>query len=206
METIEVIGIGPGSIEYLTPIAKQAIESAGVLVGGKRLLETFDNQGKLTFPITNNLPEVLDFINRHRQEKVAVLASGDPGFYGILTFLRKHFSPQELTVIPGVSSVQLACAKLALPWQDARLVSVHGRELAPLLGVFQESAKIVVLTDNQTTPAQLARYLTQHNLGQRNMAVCANLGYEDETIISGKVEELLEVSDFKSSVVVITSE
>lgn len=206
MEAIKVVGIGPGTSEYLSPVAIRTIENADILIGGHRLLETFAYLDKKVFPITNNLPQVLEFIRNHRDKNLVVLASGDPGLFGILTFLRKHFSVQELQVIPGISSIQLACARLALPWEDAILASVHGREMAPLLPIVQQAAKVVVLTDRQATPAAVAQFLTSHGWGAKMMAICANLGYPSETIITGQVQDMVGRLEFESCVVVITNE
>lgn len=206
MEAIKVVGIGPGNPDYLSQVALRAIEEADVLIGGHRALDTFEYLGKPGFSITNNLPQVLAFIHDHRQQKLVVLASGDPGLFGILSFLRRHFSTKELEVIPGISSIQLACARLALPWEDAVLASVHGRDMAPLLETVQQAAKVVVLTDGQATPAAVAQMLTNHGLGAKAMAICANLGYPSEIIVTGQVKDMVNRLEFESCVVVITND
>ncbi|MGB9826771.1 MAG: precorrin-6y C5,15-methyltransferase (decarboxylating) subunit CbiE, partial [Desulfofundulus sp.] len=112
MPRIMVIGVGPGSADYLTPAAQRALAGARVVVGGKRHLASLARGKQKTFIIKNNLAAMVDFIRSHREEGVAVLASGDPGLYGILNYLRQHFTPEELEVIPGISSVQVAFARL----------------------------------------------------------------------------------------------
>nr|MDA8235559.1 precorrin-6y C5,15-methyltransferase (decarboxylating) subunit CbiE [Clostridia bacterium] len=124
---VYVVGIGPGALEYITPAAMEIIREADVLVAGERTLNQFLGLDKLTFPIKNNLAEMIGFIQEHRVEKnVAVLASGDPGMFGIINYLRKHFATGDLQVIPGISSMQLACARLGISWHDGLLASTHG--------------------------------------------------------------------------------
>jgi cobalt-precorrin-7 (C5)-methyltransferase len=125
---ITVVGIGPGSPEYLPPIAQRAIDSATVLVGSQRALETFATEKSRTKIIDKDIAGILAFIhNCLLKEDVVVMVSGDPGFYSLLSALRGEFSAAQLSVIPGISSVQLAFARLADTWQDAVLLSMHGR-------------------------------------------------------------------------------
>ena len=125
---IVVAGIGPGNPDFVLPAARAAIEGAEVLVGGSRALADFARQGQETMTIRGDIDAVLSFIREKLQKThVVVMVSGDPGYYSLLDALRREFPPQALVVIPGVSSLQMAFARLALPWHEARLASFHGR-------------------------------------------------------------------------------
>ncbi len=190
MHRIAVIGVGPGGRQCLTGEAEAAIARADVLLGGKRHLEAFAPLGKETFVLANNLNQAIDFINERRHLEVAVLATGDPGMYGILSFLRRHFLPEELLVIPGISAVQEAFARLAMPWHDAVVLSAHGREPGVLTGIVKKTPKVAVLTGPEYTPGRLADLLVQEGLGERSVYICSDLTLPGEKIISCKIQEL----------------
>lgn len=203
---VYVIGIGPGAAEYIPPAAQLAIAEAEVLVAGERTLAAFKHLGKDTMAIRNNLSEVTDFIKKERENrKIAVLASGDPGFFGILRFLRRHFPLQEIRVIPGISTVQLACARLGLPWDDAALLSMHGREVGPVAEAVGACKKAVLLTDPRLSPRELAGRLTEAGV-HKKVYLCENLSYPDEKITELTMAELGRVPGFNNSVLVMTDE
>lgn len=209
MEPVTVVGIGPGGRDYLTRAAEQAIEKADVLVGGTRNLAQFPHFRGEAFAIGNNLPEVVDLIRNRRTggKKVAVLASGDPGLFGILQFLRRHFAPAELEVIPGISAAQLACSRLALPWQDACFVSTHGRSVEQLLEAVRTHAKIVVFCSPADRPAEMARLILEKTPGPKIVHLCVDLSYPGERIYTFTLQELAGFSEeqsYTNMVMVIT--
>ena len=97
--------------------------------------------------------------SRHGQ--VVVMVSGDPGFYSLLPALRRRFPRERLQVIPGISSVQLAFARVAEPWQDANLLSFHGREIADEVLLYRPGRTLSFLTDRLHRPREIAARLLQ---------------------------------------------
>lgn len=194
MPRIKVIGVGPGSEDYLTPAARKALDAASAVVGGERHIRQMAAPWQKTFILKSNLGEALEFIRLHREAGVAVLASGDPGMYGILKYLRRHFRREDLEVIPGVSAVQLAFARLAVPWEDARILSAHGRkaEGAFLAEAVRTSPKVAILTDPRCPPASIARMLAENGLAAQRIYCCCNLSYPDECVVETSARELLE--------------
>ncbi|MDK2889070.1 MAG: cobalt-precorrin-7 (C5)-methyltransferase [Thermoanaerobacter sp.] len=183
MAKIDVVGIGPGGKDYLTPAALKAVKEAGVLAGGERNLALFEGHQGERFVIKNNLSELVNYINTKKNDsKVAVLASGDPGMYGILSYLRKHFKPEELNVIPGISAVQYACARLAMPWQDAAVVSTHGRDRGNFIEMVRRKSKVVALAGPGEAPPELARALINAGVGDKKVYICSDLSYPAEEI------------------------
>jgi precorrin-6y C5,15-methyltransferase (decarboxylating) CbiE subunit len=181
-QQITIIGMGPGSREYLPPISLQKIQQAEILVGGKRHLEQFPELKVEKQEITKNLAELTEYIMGHYQQKnVTVLVSGDPGFYSLLTFLSKYFDRDVLDVIPGISSLQLAFSKLAMPWQDAQLISLHGKDLQ-VLSNYLTHPKLCLLTDNINTPQAIAQVYLEAGFTEKIIYTCENLSYPDEVI------------------------
>ncbi|HWI54999.1 MAG TPA: precorrin-6y C5,15-methyltransferase (decarboxylating) subunit CbiE [Desulfobacteria bacterium] len=204
---IRVVGIGPGSPEYITPAAEAMVRDSDVLIGGERALKAFDSLNKKRFLIKNNLKEMVDFINKHRIDfKVAVLASGDPSFFGILEFLKRNFSKSELEVTPGISSAQLACARLCISWHDAAFFSVHGRNTEGLCRIAREFGKVIVLTDPKNTPGVIARGLVREGLSARKVYVCENLSTDDEGITEWEICSVPESVGPEGCVMVISDE
>lgn len=190
MQRVVIVGVGPGTLDYLTPAASRAIAGADVLVGGKRHLRALARNNQETFALKNNLPAAAEFIRSRMDRKMVVLASGDPGMFGILSFLRRHFPVEELKVIPGISSVQLAFARLALPWHDAVLLSVHGREPEALVENIRLNPKVAVLTGPLFPPEKVARLLVAGGIEDRLIYCCSDLTYPDEQVIAFRPEEL----------------
>ncbi|SHI73861.1 precorrin-6y C5,15-methyltransferase (decarboxylating) subunit CbiE [Desulfofundulus thermosubterraneus] len=190
MPRIKVIGVGPGNLDYLTPAAQRALASVRVLVGGQRHLSYLAREEQKTFVIKNNLAAMVDFIRLHREEGIAVLASGDPGLYGILNYLRLYFTPEELEVIPGISSVQLAFARLAMPWHDALILSAHGRPVEDLVNLVRNQGKVALLTGPGAAPNHIASLLLKAKIADRKVFCCCNLGYPEEKILETTPGEL----------------
>ncbi|NPV73361.1 MAG: precorrin-6y C5,15-methyltransferase (decarboxylating) subunit CbiE [Pelotomaculum sp.] len=201
-----MVGIGPGSKEYLTPAAGTAVAEAEVLVGGKHALGLFSGLGKECYRIGRSLEEAISFIEAARQERrVAVLLSGDPGFFSLLPHLRARLGEAGLRVIPGISSLQLACARLGLNWEDFCFVSVHGRGPEGLEAACA-TPKVAVLTDPAFTPAFVCRYFLERGKKFRQVWVLTDLGLPGEEVTAVSLEEGAMLSGRGNSVVILLGE
>lgn len=189
--TLYIVGAGSGKVEHLTGETLKAIAACRFLAAGKRLLEMgqkFAPADVTTHAIGADLEAARSFIAAGLQEgNVCVLASGDPGCYGILSFLKKHF-PEEIRVAPGVSSVQLLAARLRHPWQDWDLVSVHGRD--GHLAQAPSGRSTVYFCDDVNTPQAVALLLLEAMPGETPAAVGANLGSESEQVREAGLKEI----------------
>lgn len=203
---IIVVGIGPGSPDYVLPIASKTIAAAKVVVGSKRALETFSKSGQITKVIDKDIEGVLDFIKEQLvSHDVVVMVSGDPGFYSMLAAIRNRFAAKQIGVIPGISSAQLAFARLADIWQDAVLISMHGRKADDKVLNFQPPHhKLGILTDTQHNPACIARILIAYGWPE-NAAVwlCTNLSYANELVAEMTLAEAAETPGFDHCVMVV---
>ncbi|QSO52942.1 precorrin-6y C5,15-methyltransferase (decarboxylating) subunit CbiE [Alicyclobacillus curvatus] len=172
-----VVGIGDDGAVGLMGDARTLVEHAEMLVGGERQLNFFPNflgekkviKGQLN-PLLDDLRDLPD------TQSVVVLASGDPLFYGIGSLMIKRLGRERVRIIPHLSSVQLAFARCGESWQDASVISLHGRSMAGLaqrIGYVQTAA---LLTDADNSPAKIARYLLDFKMTEYRMFVAENLG------------------------------
>jgi precorrin-6B C5,15-methyltransferase / cobalt-precorrin-6B C5,C15-methyltransferase len=151
---ITVVGTGTGTG---TPVAGDVLAGADLVVGGRRHLDAVRLPAGAERVVLGPLAPALDTVARYVAEgaRVVVLASGDPGFFGIARVLAERFGAEALDVRPGVSSVAAAFARLGLAWDDAVVVSAHGRELRTAVRVCRAHPKVAVLTGPGAGPAEL---------------------------------------------------
>lgn len=202
---IIVVGIGPGSEDYLLPIAKRAIDNAKVLIGSRRALETLAPPHIETKVIDREINELLLYIEKKVVKMpVTVMVSGDPGFYSLLVALKGYFKAEQLEVIPGISSMQLAFAKAIEPWQDALLLSMHGRSVSDEVLVFSQGKKLGFLTDGQHNPAYIADVLLAKGWPiDTTVWLCSALSYSGEEVRQITLQEAQETLGFDHSVMVV---
>lgn len=195
---IKVVGMGPGNIKYLTMVAMSEIKSADKVIAFGRIAST----AKI---LVNDVIEVnrVDDIIKNLDSTVitTVLASGDPCFFGIIDYLiKKGIVIDE--VIPGISSFQYMMSKLKKSWQDALLISLHGRDES-LQNVIKNRLSII-LTDSKNNPNFISHKL--YDLGVIGTIYTGyNLSYDEEVIVENKIGDAIEVLG-NISVVVIENE
>ncbi len=171
---VAVVGVS----EPLAKDAERAVEQAALVVGSRRQLDAVGRDGLELF---GPLAEVLDAVAAE-DGTVCVLASGDPGFFGIVRPLAERFGPGALEVHPAPSSVSLAFARLGLPWDDAVVVSAHGRPLPDAVAIAASVDKAAVLVSPENTPQALGRALLDAGATHTGVAVCSRLGLDDEQV------------------------
>ena len=202
---INVLGLGPGNLDYTLPIVLREIEKSDVIIGGIRHIESLGKcaENKEYCYINADLQRILDFIEQNRNKKISLILSGDTGFYSMLTFMKKHFRADELNVIPGISSIQYMFAKISEYWNDAFISSVHGRE-ANYIEKLREFKKIGLLTDKKNTPQKIAEALVEAGMEEAIIFVGENLSYENEKITKMKAREMMKIEkEFEMNVAVI---
>ena len=200
-DRIAVVGISGG--EPVGKEARAAIDAAAVVAGAPRHLRTLAPLGARTLPIDGPLADVLDEIEREGGG-ACVLASGDPGFFGIVRALADRVGSDRLEVHPAPSSVSLAFARLGIPWDDAAVISAHGRPLADAAGRAVGHPKAAVLTAPDAPPEAVGRVMLALGASHyRAAAVCARLGEPDERVDVVTLEELAAGAFDPMSVVVL---
>jgi precorrin-6Y C5,15-methyltransferase (decarboxylating) len=181
---IDVIGIGTEGAAGLRPDMLDRIRTADFLAGGERNLGYFPEARGQRFVLKDNLIALLEELDkRHATQRCVVLASGDPLFYGVGTYILRVLGPEHVRIEPALSSMQRAFAHAGLSWQDAALASIHGRDmrtaLLPLLG----RHKIGLFTQDGTSPAAVAAFFARFDLADHYEAfVGENLGMPSEQL------------------------
>ncbi len=206
MLPINIIGIGLGKSD-LTQAHLGIIESCDLLVGGKRLLEMVDTDGKQTLVITGRIDSLVETLKeKANNHKVVVLASGDPLFHGIGATLIRHFDPDDLIIHPNVSSVCAAFAAIKEPWHDARIISLHGKEKDNFsFASLAKESKVAFLTDPDMDPHFIAGALIKEGLLNIKFCVLENLGHKDRQKIQwfDNLDAVLEHSFAHPNIVII---
>jgi precorrin-6Y C5,15-methyltransferase (decarboxylating) len=196
---ITVIGLDGGP---LSAEAESLLEEAVIVVGGKRHLELLGVEGECAVVLRGDLLKALARIGEIGGP-VVVLASGDPGFFGIVRLLAERFGRETLRVLPGVSSVALAFARAALPWDDAVTVSVHGRDPRRSVNVCRAHPKVAVLTSSEFGPTELARELEDTG---RTFFVAERLGEPAERTFRGDAAAIMDEEWADPNVVLVLDE
>ncbi len=181
-----LVGVGPGP-EDLSLTAHRWVSRAEVLFGGKRHVEQFASHPamKLSWesPLERSFDRVVELSSRLR---TAVLASGDPFFFGIGGKLIARLGREQVYTLPGVSSVQLLFARIGEPWESAKVLSLHGRGSAMEEGSWVDQvrahSRVVLFTDAHHTPDRIARTLLDAGLEACALVVGENLGRVDERV------------------------
>ncbi len=180
-ERVLVVGMGAEGPASLPPAALRAIERAEVLAGGRRHLAFFPDHPAERLVVAGGLDAVRRIAALWPQKRVVVLASGDPGFHGIARALRQALGREEVEVWPGLSSIQLAFARAGESWEDAALVSAHGRPLHAALADAAHAAKVAFLTDGDNHPGRIASALADAGW-EGEACVAESLGAPEERV------------------------
>jgi precorrin-6Y C5,15-methyltransferase (decarboxylating) len=199
LSRISVIGLDGGP---LSATAASLLEGAALVVGGARHLAALGVEPQRTAILKGDLSEAHSRIEK-TEGPVVVLASGDPGFFGIARALGERFGTEDLRIIPAVSSVALAFARAGLSWDDAVTVSAHGRDPRRAVNVCRSRPKVAVLTSPEFGPAELARELGDTG---RTFLVAERLGEPAERVYRGGADEVSGMDWKEPNVVLVLDE
>jgi precorrin-6Y C5,15-methyltransferase (decarboxylating) len=223
MTSVHVVGVGLDGAAGLTDSVRQIVAQATLLVGSDRHLSYFPDHpaerlqlGDLTQAL-NQIQQRLsvakgvdsntatEYSPIDQSLGIVILVSGDPLFFGLGRLLLTELPSDQLTFHPHLSAVQLAFTRIKVPWQDARLISAHGRSFDELIQALQQGTeKIAVLTDATNTPGAIARLLLSLDLPTHYQVwVCENLGGPEEKIRSLSPKILISQTFAPLNVVVL---
>ena len=198
---VYIVGIGPGSPKYIIPLAVETMEKVDVIIGFARATTSISKIGtKKT--IVKSLKDILNYITVNKDKNIAIIASGDPCFYGITNYIKSNYNG-TIEIVPGISSFQYLMCKLKKPWQNAYLGSMHGRK-EKFIEIVRNHEVSVWLTDKSNSPKVLCEKLFNNNI-KATIYVGEELSYVDERIVKGTVEEIKNKVFKNLSVVVIES-
>lgn len=202
MSQIEVVGIGLDGAVGLTKTIEAVVNNATVLVGSHRHLSYFPQHQAHKIVLTNlqqGIESIENFLGGG--DRIVVLASGDPLFFGLGRLLLEKLPPSDIRFYPHCSSIQLAFSRLKIPWQDAELISVHGRSSDELIKLLKQGKdKIAILTDRQHHPGAIARlYLALDLPLSYSFHICENLGNEQEQIKQFSPAKIAQLTDLTAT-------
>ncbi len=209
MSPIVVVGIGLLGATDLSPKICKEVAQATLLVGGQRHLSYFPEHSAPTLPL-GDLSLALETIQEHlattEASKVVILASGDPLFFGLGRLLLTTFPADQLMFHPHLSAIQLAFSRIKVPWQDAKVISLHGRSPERLIQSLQKGDdKIALFTDTTYTPAEIARLFLNLDLPvDYHFWVCEDLGGPSEQVQIFAPSQLLGQTFAALNIVILT--
>lgn len=208
---VSVVGLVTDDVDDWPNNVTSAIKRSSVIFGTSRLLDAWtkhDRSGATRnyVPIAGDLDATVQLIRARVVDDgaaVAVLASGDPGFFGILRSILRVIDRRNIEVVPAPSSVSVAFARLSLPWDDAVVVSAHGRPLDDATRAIRTSPKVAVLTSPDSPPEAVGAALLDAAARVDLVAVCSRLGHRDEEVRELTLQELSEGTFDPLSVVIL---
>lgn len=200
--SITIVGCGPGSADYLMPVAQKAVAQAQVLVGAQRLLDLFPGSSAERIVVTAHIADVMDKIQQAAKDRsVAVLVSGDPGLFSLSKTVTAAFGRDRCRIIPAVSSVQVAFARASLSWEDAKIISAHHKLPRVQEVNFEGFSKVAILAGHKDIKPWLAELMIDLKDGV-SIFVCEDLTLESETVRNVSPDQLDEI-EFGSRTVIL---
>ena len=206
MVKISIIGAGPGSPDYVTPISRKTVNDADVVIGAERALSLFvsDIKGETVKLTAKNMNETLNkAVELAKNGKtVAILSTGDPGFSGLLRTFSKDPNREEVevNVIPGISSIQMCAARLRFGWDEAQFFSFHEgadvEQKEELVRVVKKGKIVILLPDSKDfRPQEISRFLLERGVNAKTpVFVCENLTLNNEKVLSSTLNEVKSYS------------
>ncbi|MBQ9432873.1 MAG: precorrin-6y C5,15-methyltransferase (decarboxylating) subunit CbiE [Synergistaceae bacterium] len=202
MTELIIAGAGTGNFAHMTPEVREAILRADVVCGSGRFRKLVPPSQKF-IPLTS-FAETFTKLE-HESGQVVILVSGDPGVYSLLPIVRKRFPSTKITVLPGISSLQVLCAYAGESWSDAVILSGHGRSLSVgrFLNVVERNRLVILFCDGVNSPQRACEKLAGlsvvsavigENLGTTSrisVAIGENLGSESQRILSGTPQDFV---------------
>lgn len=196
---IYIVGLGPGHRDYIMPKALEIMEKSDVIIGFKRALNSLDFILNKKLCI-NKLSDISSIICNEKYSNIAIVASGDPTFYGITNYMKSKLDI-KFEVIPGISSFQYLTCKLNISWNNAYLGSLHGRN-GEFIDIIDKHDLSIWLTDKENNPRELCRILHEAKVNCK-VVIGENLSYEDEIISKGNPNEFLNIEYSPLSILVV---
>ena len=191
-EKIHIVGIGENGLDGLTAAARELIQNAQVLVGDEHTLAALPATKAERLNAGADLDAAVQRIAMASGQRVVVLASGDPLFYGVARYLCDKLGKDRFEVVPHVSSMQLAFARVKESWEDAFLTNLSQHDLPAVLERIRGAEKVGLFTTETHPPAAVARAMPDRGLDYFTGYVCENLGSPDERVTRGELRELAD--------------
>jgi precorrin-6Y C5,15-methyltransferase (decarboxylating) len=189
-EAICIVGIGDDGVEGLTGSTVSIIKQADLLVGQSNLTESFQSYVGDTWDPGSDYETLALRLDSSVEQKIVVLAAGDPLFYGTARFLCDRIGKSRIRVIPNVSTMQLAFARVKENWDEAYLTDLGNQTIDHVVQKIRSAERVGIFTNSEKTPQALAASLLAARIDYFTVYVCENLGSPDERVTSGTLEDV----------------
>lgn len=187
---VHIVGIGDDGVEGMTAQARRVLEAADVLLGSESCATLLPKALAARLEATANLEELCERIEAAGPRQLVVLASGDPLFYGTARYVCAKLGKDRFEVVPHVSSMQLAFARVKESWEDAFLANLAGQSIERVVDKIRTSETVGLFTSEQWPPAAVARALLDEGIDYFQAYVCENLGSPDERVTQGSLADI----------------
>jgi len=189
---IQIIGIGDDGLEGVTEAARRMIEQADLIIGASPMLALLPTSTAERLELDADLGGVVERLrSASSDQRIVVLASGDPLFYGTARYLCTKLGKERFEVLPHVSSMQLAFARVKESWEEAYLTDLSRRPLESILDRVRIAEKVGLFTSDEQSPSAVAQTLLDHQLDYFTAYVCENLGSPDERVTNAELRDLI---------------
>ena len=189
-ESICIVGIGDDGVEGLTVSTVSIIKQADLLVGQSDLTKSFQSYVGDTWDPGSDYETLAIRLDSSVEQKIVVLAAGDPLFYGTARFLCDRIGKSRIRVIPNVSTMQLAFARVKENWDEAYLTDLGNQTIDHVVQKIRSAERVGIFTNSEKTPQALAASLLAARIDYFTVYVCENLGSPDERVTSGTLEDV----------------
>lgn len=189
-QRITIIGIGDDGFDGLTRQALDMIQQAGTLFGPANLINKLPAGNFQTVVLSADLDQAARSIASATQGPLVMLASGDPLFYGVTRYLCDRLGKDRFEVIPHVSSMQLAFARVKESWDEAYLSNLASQSQTHVISRIRGAQKVGLFTTEQSPPDVIAQALLDQGVDYFTVYVCENLGSPDERVTRGSIAEI----------------
>jgi precorrin-6Y C5,15-methyltransferase (decarboxylating) len=186
-----IVGIGDDGLDGLTESARRLIAESDLILGAPAMLRLVDTPSARQVALDPDMPTALRQVREALSARRPVLVSGgDPLFYGVARYLCDRLGKDQFEVVPHVSSMQLAFARVKESWEDAYLTNLAGRPLEAVVDRIRTAEKVGLFSSDEHPPARVARALLDRGIDYFRAYVCENLGSPDERVTQAELEEL----------------
>jgi len=204
-QPIVIAGCGPGNPEYITPAVRKAVADAHLLVAARRIRDLFPESTAEYLPVGSDIESTLREIACSAHRRIVVAVSGDPGISSLAALVIARFGRERCTVLPGISSVQVACARLGHDWTGMRIITAHARTPAVNVAACREDRLIAILAGSREAMRWVADFSAKLH-GHWQACICEELTLPQERISIVPIERLGTVGTSPRTVVILTRE
>ncbi|MBN2022069.1 MAG: precorrin-6y C5,15-methyltransferase (decarboxylating) subunit CbiE [Pirellulales bacterium] len=191
-EKIHIVGIGESGVHGLSDAARQLVLQAELMVGDAHTLGLVPELSAQRLVIGTDLEEAVEKLSAATQSRIVILAEGDPLFYGVARYLCSQLGKARFEVVPHVSTMQLAFARVKESWEEAFLTNLAGHGVEDVLETIRGAQKVGLFTSDQSPPGAVARTLLDAGLDYFTAYVCENLGSPDERVTQGELADVVD--------------